>query len=276
MRQGITALILTRNEELALGACIDSLEGLAEDIAVIDSDSVDSTTQVAREHGARVVPFRWNGDYPKKKEWAMRHAGVTTEWILLLDADERVSAELADELLHIACSPPAFSAYDVPITYYWRKRRLQHGQTVYKRSFLRTGHCSFPTIPDLAAKGITEVEGHYQPMVDGAIGITRGRILHDDPDPVTDWFARHNRYSDWEAYLRTHPDARETVRRYRTKQGRLFERLPLKPLAIFAYNYVLRQGWKDGRVGFEYATSLAFYQFQIGVKVREIRDGNIP
>jgi glycosyltransferase involved in cell wall biosynthesis len=268
----ITAIILTRNEEAAIAECIRAAKRVTSDIAVIDSNSTDATASIAQREGARVVSYSWNGRYPKKKEWALRNAGATTEWVLLLDADERVSHQLAVELRAIAASDTGHSAYDIPLRYYWRGRPLKHGQTVVKRSMLKVGASAFPEVPDLDAPGITEVEGHYQPSVAGSVGVTRGLLLHDDPDPVSDWYSRHNKYSDWEAYLRTHPPAREAVRNYRSIQGRAFDRLPCKPVLIFAYNYIAKSGWRDGLVGLEFAVSLAFYQFQIGVKVREFRD----
>ena len=131
-------------------------------------------------------------------------------------------------------------------------------------------------IDDLNAPGIREVEGHYQPETSWPIGKLRARIVHDDRDPVTSWFARHNRYSDWEAYLRTNPALRDEVASKRTAKGRLFDAIPLKPLLFFGYAYIARAGFLDGRAGFDYATALATYYWQIGVKTREIMAEGAP
>jgi len=117
-----------------------------------------------------------------------------------------------------------------------------------------------------------EQEGHYQPVAHGPVRRLRAKIIHADPDPLNDWFARHNRYSDWEAHLRATGVGKRQVRRYRSRQGRVFDALPGKPLIIFLYNYVWRSGWRDGQPGFEYAVALAFYQWQIALKTRE-REG---
>jgi glycosyltransferase involved in cell wall biosynthesis len=269
----IAVVILTRNEEAAIATCIESARDVSSEIVVVDSLSTDSTVSIATSQGARVVPFIWDGQYPKKKEWSLRNSGLNADWVLMLDADERVSKDLAIEL-RAAAGDASLTALDIPLRYYWRGTELHHGQTVYKRAFLRPDKTHFPVVADLRATGITEVEGHYQPIVDGRIARARSYIHHDDPDPLSDWFGRHNRYSDWEAFLRVNPAARSSVRPYRSGQGRAFERLPLKPLVIFLYNYVLKSGWRDGRVGFEYAASLAFYQLQIEMKVRELQARN--
>ncbi len=269
----ISVVILARNEELAVGECVRSAARVSRDIVVVDSGSEDSTARVAEAAGARVVQFSWNGQYPKKKEWALRNSGLRHDWTLILDADERVDDGLARELLKIVAEGK-FDAVDVPIAYFWRGRRLKYGQTVNKRSFFKRSCTRFPEVMDLDAPGITEVEGHYQPIVEGRVGVAGASLIHDDPDPLSDWYARHNRYSDWEAYLRVNPDARKSVRRARSRQGRAFEAIPLKPLVIFFYNFLVRRGFLDGRHGFEYALSLAMYQFQISVKVQELQTGS--
>src|SRR4051794_17331095 len=102
--EDISVVILARNEELAIQECIDSVRNLDADIVVIDSASRDDTVTLAQQAGARVVQFAWNGRYPKKKEWALRNSGLSTDWVLLLDADERATPALLEELRIIARS----------------------------------------------------------------------------------------------------------------------------------------------------------------------------
>jgi len=114
-----------------------------------------------------------------------------------------------------------------------------------------------------------EQEGHYQPVTAHPVGRLKHRLRHADLDPLSSWFARHNRYSDWEAYLRADPAVRDEVARLRSRQGRLFDRIPGKPLLFFLYCYVLRGGFLDGRAGLDYAMALAFYYWQVSLKTRE-------
>ena len=103
----------------------------------------------------------------------------------------------------------------------------------------------------------------------GGIGRLQGRITHDDPDPLFDYFARHNRYSDWEAHLQVR-ESRTKVDEARTTRGRRYARVPFKPVAFFLYSYVARQGFRDGHAGFHYAVAHAFYYWQIGIKRRDL------
>jgi glycosyltransferase involved in cell wall biosynthesis len=264
-----SVIILSRNECRAIQRCVNSVIGYAHEVVVVDSRSDDGTQELATAAGARVIDFLWDGQYPKKKEWAVRNCNLETDWVLLLDADETMSAPLALELARIAAEDTADGVL-LTLLYFWRGAPLRHGQRVTKLSFFKSSKVEFPRPRDLTAPGIREVEGHYQPIVHGRIVNAANRVLHDDPDSVSTWFDRHNRYSDWEAFVRTHPDVRAVIRRHRSRQGRALERMPLKPVAVFLFNYVARGGLLDGLRGLEYAACLAFYQFQIGVKVREL------
>lgn len=267
----ISVIVLTKNEEAGLGHTLERLQAF-EDLIVVDSSSDDRTVEIAEEHGARVVNFTWDGKYPKKKQWALENAGAANHWILLLDADEFPSGALIRELhgLESGLDDGVYAAYDINLLYRFGGRYLRHGHVVTKRSLLDVRRAGFPEVNDLAAPGIREVEGHYQPEADGAIGKLNGRIVHDDRDPVSSWFARHNRYSDWEAHLRMSPDARRDIARRRTAKGRVFDAVPFKPVLFFVYAYVAKAGFLDGRAGLDYATALATYYWQIGVKHREL------
>ncbi|AUG30644.1 MULTISPECIES: glycosyltransferase family 2 protein [Microbacterium] len=271
----ISVVVLTKNEEAGLGNTLDRLTAF-DDLIVVDSHSDDRTVEIATAHGARVVEFDWNGRYPKKKQWALENAGAVNHWVLLLDADEFPSPALVRELgeLESSLDVSGHAAYDINLLYRFGGRYLRHGHVVTKRSLLDVRHARFPEVNDLEAPGIREVEGHYQPESDGTVGKLKGRIVHDDRDPVSSWFARHNRYSDWEAHLRTAPAARREIASKRTTKGRIFDAVPFKPALFFAYAYVAKAGFLDGRAGFDYAMALSMYYWQIGVKHRELLRGD--
>ncbi len=271
----ISVVVLTKNEEAGLGNTLDRLTAF-DDLIVVDSHSDDRTVEIATAHGARVVEFDWNGRYPKKKQWALENAGAVNHWVLLLDADEFPSPALVRELgeLESSLDVSGHAAYDINLLYRFGGRYLRHGHVVTKRSLLNVRHARFPEVNDLEAPGIREVEGHYQPESDGTVGKLKGRIVHDDRDPVSSWFARHNRYSDWEAHLRTAPAARREIASKRTTKGRIFDAVPFKPALFFAYAYVAKAGFLDGRAGFDYAMALSMYYWQIGVKHRELLRGD--
>lgn len=268
----VSVVILAKNEERGIAECVRRVQAFDE-VVVVDSGSADRTVERAEGAGARVVQFDWNGQYPKKKQWSLENTGLSHDWVLILDADESPSTELVAE---IAAEVPSlvarrYGAYDICLTYRFAGKFLKHGHRVMKRSLLDRTVCSFPVVDDLEAPGIREVEGHYQPQTDRGVRRLKGRIEHDDRDPVSSWFERHNRYSDWEAYLRTHEDSKRSVESRRSRPGRVFARVPFKPIAFFVYTYLVRGGFLDGRAGFDYAIALSAYYWQIGLKVRELK-----
>lgn len=266
----ITVLVQTKNEAVGIAACLSRLSDFDE-VIVVDSDSDDGTPDIVRAHGASVVNFRWNGEYPKKKQWQLENVSVRNHWILFLDADETPTVELIEELrARFSDGSPDAVAFDIDLDYVFAGTKLRYGHRVRKRCLVRPGRVEFPVMDDLEIPGMGELEGHYQPSARGRVDRLNSRILHNDLDPLASWFSRHNRYSDWEARLRFNRKARGDVRRNRSFQGRLFDRMPLKPLAFFIYSYVLRRGFQDGRAGFDYAFALAGYYWQIELKVREL------
>ena len=267
----VTVLVQTKNEAVGILHCLESLRGFDE-VIVVDSNSTDATSAISREWGAEVVNFTWNGEYPKKKQWQLDNVATRNHWILFLDADETPDAALLDALRTLPASPTSAdpAAFNIRLDYVFAGKKLLHGHRVVKRALVRRNLVEFPVMPDLGAPGMGELEGHYQPNAHGEVASIAGRILHDDQDPVRTWFDRHNRYSDWEAYLRTDVTAKKVIAKARSRQGKLFDRVPFKPLIFFAYAYLLRGGLLDGRAGLDYAIALSTYYWQIGVKTREL------
>jgi glycosyltransferase involved in cell wall biosynthesis len=267
----VTVLVQTKNEEVGIAACLAGLTAFDE-VIVVDSDSDDRTKEIALASGAKVVNFSWNGRYPKKKQWQLENVQTTNEWVFFMDADEVPRQKLIDELRTLfAGGDPGPVAFDIDLDYVFAGRLLKHGHRVTKRCLVKKGDVNFPVVDDLNAPGMGELEGHYQPVPSGGVGKLRGRILHNDLDPVATWFARHNKYSDWEAHLRRNVELRKEVASRRTLKGKIFDLVPFKPAIFFGYAYVARAGFLDGRAGLDYATALATYYWQIGLKHRELQ-----
>ncbi|NGO71983.1 glycosyltransferase, partial [Streptomyces boncukensis] len=271
----LVVVIPTKNEAENIVPAVRSVIDHVQHVVVVDSDSTDDTRALAKAEGAEVVPYTWDGGYPKKKQWCLEHVRPETAWVLFLDGDEMLSDALLAELRRIFGGATGGrrvrpAAFDIPLAYWFAGRRLRHGHTIVKRALLDRTRCRFPEPDDLAAPGMGEQEGHYQPLADPVVRLG-APLEHRDRDPVRTWFARHNRYSDWEAWLECHPEVREQIRRAKTRQGRLFHRAPLKPLVSFAYAYVYKRGFLDGRAGLDYAVAMSLYRWQIGLKARELR-----
>lgn len=266
----ISVVVMTRNEAVNLPRCLDPLRGFAE-VFVVDSDSTDGTAALAATWGARVVPFCWNGRHPRKKQWCLDHLPFTHPWVLYVDADERLTPALVEELAALMERGPDRAAYWIGGRPVFLGRPLRFGAGNAKLALLDRRRARFPEVPDLDVLSMWEVEGHYQPRVDGPVGRLRAPLLHADDKPLSAWFERHNRYSDWEAALRSDERmdaliALESPARRRLK--RLLHAMPLRPLAVFLHGYVLKLGFLDGAAGLHHALARAFYYWQVGVKTR--------
>ena len=234
----ISVIVLTRNEEANLRDCLQSVSTFAE-VFVVDSKSSDRTSEIAQECGAQVVEFEWDGGYPKKKQWSLEHLPFTFDWVLLLDADERVTPELVAEIRRVV-ENPAFAGYFVSLDYRFLGRTLRHGQRVHKLILFDRTRGHFEEQDDLEASNMWEVEGHYQPRIAGSVGRLQAPLLHDDHDSLYRYFERHNRYSDWEATLRRMPSSgRVSSTALNSRAKRLFEALPFRSAAFFTYAYIL-------------------------------------
>jgi len=238
----------------------------------VDSHSTDRTREIALKQHAKVVDFDWNGGYPKKKQWSLENLPFSHKWVIFLDADEEITPGLAAEIRAVL-EEPQHAGYFVGLDYRFLGKTLRHGQRVYKLVLFERTCGAFEEHDDLDAENMWEVEGHYQPRINGPVGNLRLPLLHDDHDSLFHYFQRHNRYSDWEATLRqkTSSNGHSTQETHvNSRVKRAFQALPFKPLAFFLYSYVWRRGFLDGRAGYHYALAKAFYYWQIRVKELEI------
>jgi glycosyltransferase involved in cell wall biosynthesis len=260
----VSVVVLTRDEAPNIVRCLAALADF-DQIFVVDSDSTDCTPELAAAAGATVVPFRWNGRYPKKKQWCLENLPVRNDWIFYVDADEIVTPELACEIAGIIDAGPDHAGYFIEGRYIFLGRPLRFGLRNCKLSLLNRRYASFPPCPDLDVTAMWEVEGHYQPRIEGSVRRLRHWVWHADAKSLYAWFERHNRYSDWEAALRA--DGRLEAlaahdRPWRRLLKRLFAHAPLRPLAAFVHSYVLRLGILDGAAGWHFAMARSYYYWQ--------------
>lgn len=267
----VSVIVLTRDEEANIAKCLASVARF-ETVFVVDSGSTDRTVAIARAWGAEVVPFRWDGTYPKKKQWCLERLPLRHDWVLYVDADEELYPELTDEIGRLMADGPDHLGYFARFDGWFAGRKLRHGIQNVKLVLFNRHKARFPEFDDLDATRMWEVEGHYQPHVEGSVGLLRARALHADFKPSFAFFERMNRYSDWEAVVRLRGGPMNTgesqLPARRLMKG-VFQTIPLKGLAAFVYSYVVRRGFLDGAAGFHFAVARMFYYWQIGRKMEE-------
>jgi len=268
-----TAVVLTRDEAANISACLAPVVGRFRRVVVVDSASRDGTAALAAAAGADVVPFAWDGRYPKKKQRALDGLGPDERWAFLLDADERATPDLLDEMEALFRAGPRHAAYWVEARPVFLGRALRFGRRHRKISLVDRARARFPVVDDLDVPGAWEVEGHYQPAVDGTVGRLRAAMLHADDKPLEAWFHRHERYAAWEATL-ARDGRRGRLGSWEGPRRRLAlaasRRVPARPLAAFADSYLLRLGFLDGAAGLHWALARAFYCWRVEVRRRAL------
>src|SRR5437868_4211036 len=134
----LSVIVAARNEEHNLPRCLDSLRNVGE-VYVIDSQSTDATPEIARSYGAKVVQFHYRGGWPKKRQWAMENLSFAFDWILLLDADEALTPELAQEI-RSAIENRCMNGYYIGLRMHFLGRVLRHcDATFWKLALFRRG-----------------------------------------------------------------------------------------------------------------------------------------
>jgi len=280
VRTPVSVLIPTRNEEVNLAKCLASV-AWADEVVVVDSASDDATVEIARAHGATVVPFAREPGGPRKRNWALENYAWKHEWVLLLDADEEVSPELAQEIARIIHDDSEHDAYLIRFHYFFLGRKLRHGDPLWKLCLVRHCRARFETV-DVPEVTSYDVEVHEWVRVPGTVGRMREVIVHRDFQDLHHHFDRHNTYSDWEALLRTRYRGRDVSAEVRPRLAgtqverrrffkRWFLRMPGRSWLYFFYSYILRGGFIDGRAGFIYNALKSIYWYQVSVKEYELR-----
>lgn len=269
----VSVLVLTRNERAAIARCLAGAAAFDE-VVVVDSASSDGTAEIAAAAGARVVPFAWDGRYPKKREWSVANAAARHPWQLHIDADEEITPALADEIARLMAAGPRCAGYFIDGRPIWQGHRLRFGSPNRKLALFDSRRVRFPRPDDLAPHLHWEMEMHYQPMVDGPVGRLRHPVLHHLDKPVAALVARHVFYACWEAHVRLNGERARLDRSDRPLRRHLkvvLREAPFAPWLVAAVDLVARLGVLDGPPGWQRAgLRIAYYRW-VGRLVRRAR-----
>jgi glycosyltransferase involved in cell wall biosynthesis len=280
-RLPLTVVLPVLNEAVNLGAALDSV-GFAADQLVVDSGSTDATVEIARTHGARLLAFEYDGGPEKKKSWTLSTQRFPHEWVLFLDADERVTPELRAEIERIvSADDPSLSGAYVDRELVFMGRRMRSFAPNWNMRLFRPERASLEDLGlgQLPDTGDNEIHEHF--VVSGRTTYLEPPLKHEDYRGIAPWVDRHNKYATWEAHLyrrlSLEPLASELVRlpvadAFKRKRilRRLWVRLPARPFLRFVVWYVFRRGFADGVAGFYFCLLMAWYELLIGLKLREL------
>lgn len=279
----VSVLIPAKNEQANLPACLTSVQR-ADEVFVVDSQSSDRTVEVAKNYGANVVQFQFNGRWPKKKNWSLDNLPFRNEWVLIVDCDERITPELWEEIAQVIKNNE-HDGYYLNRRVYFLGTWIRHGGKypdwnlrLFKHKVGRYENLCTEDIPNT---GDNEVHEHV--ILPTKAGYLKNDMIHEDFRDLYHWIERHNRYSNWEARvyynILTGKDDNGTIganffgdavqrKRFFKK---LWVRLPFKPFFRFILFYVIQRGFLDGKAGYIYGRLLSQYEYQIGVKLYELR-----
>jgi glycosyltransferase involved in cell wall biosynthesis len=274
-RPPLSVIILAHNEETNLPHCLGSLMGLDCEIFVVDSGSTDRTVEIVRAGGVQVVAHAFE-NYAAQRNWAQQHLPLRGEWVLHLDADERLTPALVEEINRGLLAPPP----DVD-GFLLRKR------TVFMGRWIRHGghYPSYHLRLFLKDRGLCEerlYDQHF--MVAGRVATLQHDYIDVVSSHLSTWTMRHARWAELEALeiLTGRREAKRvkpkllgtTVERRRWLRERLFWRSPLfvRAFGYWLYRYVFRLGFLDGIEGliFHFLQG-CWYRFLVDAHVYEAR-----
>lgn len=268
----VVVVILTLNEEGDIRDAIESARDAFQEVVVLDSYSDDQTVALARAAGARVVQHEFKG-YAAQRNYALNSIRYEAPWLLFLDADERITPELANEIRDVISE--GTEGIDL---FYLRRRDHFFGRWIKRSSGYPTWFGRLCRIG--AVTVVREINEEYRCHAGTA------RLVHHlDHYPfskgIQRWVERHNAYSSMEASVFSDRKISERnadlfsrdpgIRRRRSKQ--IYMALPARPLIGFIYLYVLRGGFLDGLPGMRFAILRAIYEYLIDLKALETRYG---
>jgi glycosyltransferase involved in cell wall biosynthesis len=244
----LSVTVITKNEAPDLGAALASV-AWADEIVVVDSQSVDDTVAIARQHTDRVVVREWPG-YIDQKNYAAAIASY--DWILSLDADERVTPELASEIKALMAGTPREAAFRIPrVT--WHLGRWIRTTDWYPDYQLR--------LYDRRSAQWTGKYVHEAVTVRGETGQLRGELQHYAYRDIADHLETIDRYTTYAARQMHEAGRRAGV-----------VDVLLHPPLAFLRNYIVRGGIRDGATGFIISRLNAFYVFLKFAKLRELQN----
>ena len=266
----VSALIFTLNEEENLPICLDSLDW-CDDKIVVDSYSTDATQKICEARNVPFIQHAFEG-FGSQRNWALDVLTLKNDWVLILDADERVPPALATELEQFAQSASGnVGAYRVRRRLYLWGKWLRYS-SLYPNWVVRFIHRD-------KVRYIDRGHGETQ-RIDGEIGEIRSYLIDENMKSLDAWFERQIQYARKDAEFELDCNgfssgasdlfSRDPLRR-REAIKRLAVALPLRGLFYFIYSYIFRFGFLDGRNGYIFCRMKAIYQDMIEANKHDLR-----
>lgn len=264
----VSVIILTKNEEINIKKCLESV-AWCDDVHLYDSYSADKTVEIAQEMGA-VVTQRKFDNWSSHQNWGLQNLKFKYDWVLYIDADERVTDGLKDAVESAVKNPGKNIAFRVERRDFFQGTWIKHVQaSAYYMRLFRPEKMRYERLVNPVS------------IPDGPVGELNGHLIHYPfSKGLAEWFEKHNSYSSFEAdqILEDRKNKKPfslfkvffckdfNERRYHQKE--LYYRLPFRFLIMFILMYFVRRGFLDGKAGFRYALMRGMYELMIELKTK--------
>jgi len=288
----VSVLVPVRNENRNIHECLRHLSW-ADQLTVIDSQSTDQTVALAQAMGAEVYQFEYNREvgWPKKKNWALHNVPWRNEWVLIMDADEHVTPDLAREIEAVVTNRYAHvngcgDAYWINRRFIFMGRWLKHCGYYPSWNVRLFKHAlgQYERIGDLGDTKSGDNEIHEHVVVkSGEPGYLKHDFLHYAYPDLGTLIEKHNRYANWEARAMNlryrggvHPSLFGGPIARRRWLRAVSRHLPFRPHLRFIYTYLLQLGFLDGKPGYIMCKMLSWYEFISAAKHYELSHSSAP
>lgn len=276
----VTVVVLTKNEEINIVDCLNSLKNFAKRVVVVDSFSTDKTVEIAREMGADVYENKFE-NYARQFNWALDNTGIDTKWTFRLDADERLTPELCTELEELTAlhADDDVNGITMEAWLYFMGRKIKHGcHNKRKLMLFKTG------IGRIEDRKMDE----HTVLSRGTSVFAKNRFIHYDFKDMTHWINKMNWYATRE--MQDYYEFKEgknamfeekdaAISSNRKKKFGMYYRFPLflRCWLLFIYNYIFKLGFLDGKEGFVYHYMYhRWYRTLVDAKILEQSITNKP
>jgi len=254
-RETLAVVLMTKNEETRLAACLDRVAGWADEVVIIDDLSTDRTVEVARRYTEKIFSYASDDDHFRQWNRGIDHA--TADWILHIDADEWVTPELKAAIDAMLRDPHGHAAFDMMRKNYFLGHPMRYGGWYHRHRILFKR-----TAARCVGTGI-----HVRLQINGTVGMLPAAIEHFPFQSIAQFLSRQNRYTTVEAEVmaQQHPNV---------PFGIIVQQTVVRPLKLFWKFYVKKQGRRDGTHGLVFSMLFAFSHFLLWAKRWELQYGH--
>lgn len=250
----LSVAIATFNEEKNIKDCLESVRQLVDEIVVVDGSSTDKTCEIAKKYTNKVIVTTNKPMFHINKNLAIDNC--TGDWILQLDADERVSQGLKNEILQVIDSNPQEAGFAIKRKNYFLGKFLKKGGQ-YPDSVIRLFRRGKGRLPEKSV--------HEQVEIQGKVGWLKNDLIHIAYPSFFNYLHRSNRYT-------THDAVKMLKGEIKVAKPEFLQYFLIKPFATFLNIYIRHKGFLDGFAGFVFATFSSLHHVTTYIKYKEAKN----